>query len=84
MTRFQVNVLFEEGIHARPAAQLIQICQKSSSEIQMFNKDKKANPKSIMGVLSLGVSKNDIIDFEIAGADEMETAQAIKDFFTKI
>lgn len=82
--RFQVQVLFEEGIHARPAAQLIQICQKSTSEISMFNKDKKANPKSIMGVLSLGVSKNDIIDFEITGADESETAQAIKDFFTKI
>ncbi len=84
MVQLQVEVLFNEGIHARPASQLVQICQKSSSEMTMTSKDKKVNPKSIMGILSLGLGKHDRIDFEISGADEAETAERLKAFFESI
>ncbi|GAB6109837.1 HPr family phosphocarrier protein [Fusibacter bizertensis] len=84
MVNFSVNVLFEEGMHARPAAQLVQACQTTASKIAMYKDGKKANPQSIMSILSLGISKNDELAFEIEGSDEAEMAEKLKKFFSEV
>lgn len=84
MVNFSVKVLFEEGIHARPAAQLVQTCQTATSQIVMYKEGKKANPQSIMGILALGISKNDELSFEVDGADEQEVAEKLKRFFIEV
>lgn len=46
------TVPFSEGLHARPAAELVKICQKASSEIIMKKGNTDVNPKSILGIIS--------------------------------
>lgn len=60
----------ETGLHARPAALLVQAAGKFDSEITLQYKEKKVNLKSIMGVLSLGIGKGSEITITIEGGDE--------------
>lgn len=49
------KVIDSTGIHARPAAVLVQTAGKFESEITIKFNAKTANLKSIMGVMSLGI-----------------------------
>jgi phosphocarrier protein len=60
----------EAGIHARPASLLVSNAGKFSSEINIEYKEKKANLKSIMGVMALGIKKGETIKITAEGPDE--------------
>ncbi|MCH5585379.1 phosphocarrier protein HPr [Shimazuella sp. AN120528] len=64
------TVIEEAGIHARPASLLVSNASKFSSEINIEYKDKKANLKSIMGVMALGIKKGETIKITAEGSDE--------------
>lgn len=69
------------GLHARPAAQFVQIASQFESEITVANKTKESNPvnaKSILSVLTLGVHKGYEIEIFADGADESEALKAIE------
>jgi len=59
------------GLHARPATLLVKKASSFKSNIYIEYKDKKANAKSLIGVLSLGVSKGAMITISINGDDEV-------------
>ncbi|MHC1721201.1 MAG: HPr family phosphocarrier protein [Clostridiaceae bacterium] len=59
------------GLHARPATLLVKRASAFKSNIYIECNDKKANAKSLIGVLSLGVSKGSIITLSINGDDEV-------------
>ena len=40
------------GLHARPAAQLAQICSAAQSMVTIIKGDKSANGKGVLGILS--------------------------------
>ncbi len=65
------------GLHARPAALLVKRISNFNSEIEMDYKGKRANLKSIMSVLSLGVKDGEKISIEITKLDSSETADEI-------
>lgn len=81
MIRIKTVVKFSEGLHARPASQLVSVCKKSKSSIKLIKGDRKSDPKSILGILSLGVMPNDEIEIEIDGEDETMTSEALVAFF---
>lgn len=65
------------GIHARPASMLVKEAGKFSSDISLEFNGKKANAKSIMSVLSLGVGKDAEVVVSANGDDENTALEAI-------
>lgn len=59
-----------EGLHARPASALVAAVTPFASDIKLEYKDKQVNLKSIMGVMSLGISKGKEIKISADGPDE--------------
>ncbi|SEF88065.1 phosphocarrier protein [Caloramator fervidus] len=65
------------GLHARPASLLVKEANKFKSEIMINKGGKDVNAKSILSVLSLGVSNGDEIIIKANGEDEKEAMDAI-------
>jgi len=61
-----VNAL---GLHARPAAQLVQASNKFRSEIHLAKDGTAVNAKSIMGVLTLAAGKGSQLLVTCEGPD---------------
>lgn len=69
------------GIHARPAALIVQTASQFESNIFLEKESEKINAKSIMGIITLGASyKTDII-ISAEGPDEAEAVDAIISLF---
>lgn len=58
------------GLHARPATLLVKKASSFKSDIYIEFNGKKANVKSLIGVLSLGVTKGSNVVLSINGDDE--------------
>ena len=71
------------GIHARPATLLVQTVSNFNSEINLEYNGKSVNLKSIMGVMSLGVTQGAEIKIIASGSDENEVIAAITETITK-
>jgi len=77
MTTQEATVNLASGLHARPAAKFVQLAQSFKSEITVAYNGKSANPKSILGLLSLGVYKGGRIAVNANGPDEAEAVAAL-------
>jgi phosphocarrier protein FPr len=66
------------GLHARPAKILANTAKQHKSDIVVFNGAKKANAKSMVSILTLGVEPGTTVRFEINGEDEDLAAQVIE------
>ena len=53
----EIIVQNEVGLHARPATFFIQKANEFKSLITVSKDDRKVNAKSLLGVLSLGITK---------------------------
>lgn len=82
MEQQDFHVIAETGIHARPATLLVQTASKFNSDIQLVFNGKSVNLKSIMGVMSLGVSQGADVTITAEGEDEVEAMEAIKTTMT--
>lgn len=79
MVQDTYKILSNEGIHARPATELINEGSRFSCEITLGYKDKKVNLKSVLGVLSLGIPKDAVITLSYDGVDEEEASKSVKE-----
>lgn len=77
MTKKDVTIRNEKGLHARPATFFIQKANYYKSSVWVENGDRKANAKSLLGVLSLAVSKGDVITLSAEGSDETEAVAGL-------
>ena len=66
----EIVVQNEVGLHARPATFFIQKANEFTSGIWISKDDRKVNAKSLLGVLSLGVTRGTSITVIADGADE--------------
>ncbi len=66
------------GLHARPAKILANTAKQHKADIAVFNGAKKANAKSMVSILTLGVEPGTTVRFEINGEDEDLAAQVIE------
>ena len=57
------------GIHARPAALLVQAAAKFTSEITLEKEGLAINGKSIMGVMMLAAEVDSVITVRVEGED---------------
>ena len=77
MVTKEVIVKNSTGLHARPATLLVKKASAFKSDISLEYNGKKANVKSLIGVLSLGVSKDANVKVIASGDDEALAAEEI-------
>lgn len=83
MVERQVKVLLRVGLHARPAALFVQKANSFSSEIQVEKNGKAVNAKSIMGIMSLAISKGSDVTIRAEGNDAEAAVEALAEMITK-
>ncbi len=81
MTERNVVIKNRAGIHARPAALIVQTASKYKSKIAFRNEHEEINAKSIMGIITLGASYNTSLTIKAEGEDEAEAVDALSQLF---
>ncbi len=81
MLEREVVIRNRAGIHARPAALLVQTASKFKSRIYIEKDNDKINGKSIMGIITLGASYNTVLKIIADGEDEEEAIEALVKLF---
>jgi phosphocarrier protein HPr len=77
MIQQQITIQNKLGLHTRAAAKLVDVAKKFESRIELSFRDRIVDCKSIMGVITLGAQKDNIMDVLINGADEEQARNAI-------
>lgn len=76
----QITVKKSKGLHARPATLFVQIANKFNSAIKVQSGKDLVDGKSIIAILSLGISKGKKIKVDIQGEDAREAFLELKKF----
>jgi phosphocarrier protein len=71
------------GLHARPAALIVQTANKFPCDVTLVKDGQNVNGKSIMGVLMLAAAKGSNILVRAEGDDAQACADAIGELFEK-
>jgi phosphocarrier protein HPr len=72
-----------QGMHARPATNLIRLGKNFKSTISLKKGDKTIRMNSVLNILSLTIKGGETISVIIEGEDEAVAAEAIDQFFTE-
>jgi phosphocarrier protein len=81
MTVSKITVRNPLGLHARPAAKLVDCASRFSSEIKLNYQDKNIDAKSIMSVLMLAAAMGAELELHISGEDEEAARAALEQLF---
>jgi len=79
MYKENITVQNETGLHARPASLFVKEASKYSSDIKVIKDGQEYNAKSIMGILSMGAAKGDVLTIQAEGADAEEAVKNLVD-----
>ena len=77
MVERTVQILNKNGLHARPAAEIVKLAAKYRSEITISRDGTEVNGKSIMGVMMLAAECGASVVLRADGADEQQAVDAI-------
>lgn len=83
MTSTTITIKNQSGLHARPASMFVKVAKEFNSVIEIKKSDRKANAKSMLGVLSISAGVNDEIELIATGEDENEAIQSLEKFFNE-
>jgi len=72
-----ISVQNNVGLHARPATFFVQKANSYKSSVWIEKGDRRVNAKSLLGVLSLGISKGTTITILADGVDEEEVIEGL-------
>ncbi len=75
----EVIVQNQVGLHARPATFFIQKANEFKSNIWVEKDERKVSAKSLLGVLSLGITKDTSIKIVADGSDAEAAVNALVD-----
>jgi phosphocarrier protein len=73
----EVRVRNQVGLHARPATYFVQKANEYKSGTWVEKDDKRINAKSLLGILSLGISSGVIIKIIADGPDEEDAIEGL-------
>ena len=65
---------------ARPVAVLVQKASQFDSKVYIQSGDRRINAKSIMGMMSLGLTQNEEVIVSAEGSDETEAVDNLTDY----
>ena len=79
MIEREATIVNQEGLHARPAAQIVRLASTFASEIELCKDGMDVNGKSIMGVMMLAAECGSAILIRADGPDAEQAVQALAD-----
>ncbi len=71
-------ILNDQGVHARPATALVSKANEFKSNITLTLDRVTVDLKSIMGVLSLGITRGSLVTIEAIGPDEIHALEELE------
>jgi phosphocarrier protein len=74
----EVEIKNEVGLHARPATFFIQRANEFKSSIWVEKEGRRVNAKSLLGILSLGITGGTSITIIADGADEQAAIDGLE------
>jgi len=83
MAERSVQILNKNGLHARPAAEIVKISAKFQSEITLVRDGMEVNGKSIMGVMMLAAECGATLVLRAEGSDADAALDALADLIQR-
>ncbi|RNF39341.1 HPr family phosphocarrier protein [Planococcus salinus] len=83
MVEKQVNVQLKTGLQARQAALFVQEANRYNADVYLEKDNKKVNAKSIMGIMSLAISKGTDVIISADGSDDEAAVAALSAIIEK-
>jgi len=77
MKETSFTIINNLGIHARPAAEIAKLASQFESSVTLFGNGKKANAKSLLMIMSLGIQTGQDLTVATEGVDEEQAMEAI-------
>lgn len=77
-----VKIQLDGGLKARPVAVLVQVASQFESSVYVESEGRKVNAKSIMGMMTLGLSSGEPITVEADGKDEQAAVESIEKYLS--
>ncbi len=77
MLERSVQILNKNGLHARPAAEIVKVSGKYASEITLIREGMEVNGKSIMGVMMLAAECGATLVLRAEGEDAEAALDAL-------
>lgn len=78
-TNKTIQIINKLGLHARAAAQFVQLASSFRSHIEIEKNNRRVNGKSIMGVMMLAAGKGSEITLYADGDDETECINKLEE-----
>jgi phosphocarrier protein len=72
-----VTIENKNGLHARPAAEIVKLAARFKSDIRLARDDLEVNGKSIMGVMMLAAEYGAALNVRAEGPDAKEAVDAL-------
>ena len=81
MSQKEITVINPLGLHARPAAKVVEFAGRFSSDVWLQYNDKEIDAKSIMSVLMLAAPVGAVLVLRTEGSDESSARDALEQLF---
>ena len=82
MIKKPITIQIPSGLEARPVALLVQVASQYESEIYVESEARRVNAKSIMGMMTLGLSAGESVVVSAEGEDEAEAIENIEKYLS--
>ena len=82
MIRRTITIELESGLEARPVAMLVQVASQYDSSIYVECDSRRVNAKSIMGMMTLGLSAGESVMVTAEGNDEVDAIENIEKYLS--
>lgn len=80
MKQFSYVITDPEGIHARPAGELVKAAKAVKSSVKLTCNGKTGDCKKIFGIMGLGVKKGMEVTITVEGEDEDVAVASLEKF----
>ena len=77
MPERSVQIVNRNGLHARPAAEIVKTAARFSADVTIARDDVEVNGKSIMGVMMLAAEFGSTVRLKADGADADAALEAL-------
>ena len=82
MLKKVITIEGQEGSEAKPVAMLVQVASQYESKIYLELGSKRVNAKSIMGMMTLGLSAGEEVVVSADGGDEEDAIGEIEKYLS--
>jgi catabolite repression HPr-like protein len=78
----EMIIKIPNGLDARPVSLLVQVASQYECSIHVESNNKRVNAKSIMGMMSMGISAGETVTVTADGPDEKAAIENIEKYLS--